>query len=515
MPRSTKRSRLQTGKRLLNKIRRRREQLQSAGPAIRESGWASLEALEPRVLFSIDFDVPEVLRDFDDPGDAIVVEDHTDGSHDTPALDGNNDAPALDSAIDASTITPGTAPTGQLPFGADYTDGSEFMIGDIWVTVVLTESNGSIDVSTEDWTQAEIDQVKFEVLEGLTWWEDTFAAQNPNAKHDLNFYVDFTYTDDPVETGVEAINRPQSSESMWIDDFLDQVGYNTSSSIFTDLDQWNHDQRVANSTDWAFTVFIADSSNDSNGRFSDGSYFAYAYRGGPFLQMTYDNASWGINRMGQVLAHETGHIFYALDEYNGGSSYTTKSGYYGTQNLNGRTGHPEPSTRVASIMGEASFQKTAWNNHTSSPTSLEMLGWKDSDNDGIFDVMDVPLTLTGSGSFNENTGQYEFSGNSSVGTLNNLNTRGSKHDITLNTVDRLQYRIDGGGWTDGDFYGDYSAAVSEDVSVSSAGNHTIEFRTIVEESGLSSNIWSDTFTVSGTIETPGITVTSVGWISDE
>lgn len=502
MPRSAKRTRLQTGKRLLDKIRRRREDFQSPRSNAPERSWTSLESLEQRVLFSIDFDLPELLQD-NDPGDAIVVDDQPD----------SNVTPVLDGAIDASTIGGGgPVPSGGLPFGADYRDGSEFMIGDIWVTVVLTESDGSIDVSTEDWTQAEIDQVKAEVLEGFTWWEDTFAAQN--SQHSLNFFVDFTYTDNPLQTGYEAINRPQTSESLWIDDFLDEVGHNTPSSIFTDLDQWNHDQRVANSTDWAFTVFIADSSNDTNGRFSDGSHFAYAYRGGPFLQMTYDNASWGINRLGQVLAHETGHIFYALDEYNGGSSYTATSGYYGTQNLNAYNGNPDLTTRVASIMAEAGKQSTAWSNHTSSPTSLEMLGWKDSDGDGIFDVLDVPLTLTGSGSFNDSTGKYEFSGSSSVGTLNNLNTRGTRHDITTNTVDRLQYRIDGGSWLDGDFYGEFSTAVSGDVSVGSSGNHTIDFRTIVEESGLSSNIWSDTFTVAG--NTPGITVSPLtGLVTSE
>ena len=35
-----------------------------------------------------------------------------------------------------------------------------------------------------------------------------------------------------------------------------------------------------------------------------------------------------------VAAHETGHIFYALDEYRGGDPYSASSGYYNTQNRN-------------------------------------------------------------------------------------------------------------------------------------------------------------------------------------
>ena len=475
----------------------------------------ALESLESRVLFSVDTGVGELIQYSTEPDEAVVNELQPNVAYDGSGVVVSDGFTVPDEAQDASTLDtdPGSPegpssapPSGQVPFGADYRDGSEFMVGDVWVTVVLTESNGVVDASTEDWTQTEIDSVKSEVLEGLTWWEDTFAAQN--SLHDLNFFVDFTYADNPVATDYEPISRPQSQEAFWVDDFLDGVGYNTSSSIFVDLDNWNHDQRVANSTDWAFTLFVADSSADGDGRFSDG-FFAYAYRGGPFTQLTYDNATWGISRFGQVLAHETGHIFYALDEYAGGSSYNTYSGYYKTQNLNAKDDNPNPGSRSASIMAEASLQNNAWANHTSAPSTLEMLGWKDSDNDGIFDVLDVPLTLTGTGSYNDTAGRYEFSGDSFVNTLNNLNTRGTKHDITLNTVDRLQYRIDGGGWIDGNAYGDFSTSVSQNVTIADSGTHTIDFRTIVEQTGLSSNLWSDTFTADNTNEIPGITVTPI------
>jgi hypothetical protein len=35
------------------------------------------------------------------------------------------------------------------------------------------------------------------------------------------------------------------------------------------------------------------------------------------LVVTYDNDGWGIDRMDRVVAHETGHIFGATDEYDG------------------------------------------------------------------------------------------------------------------------------------------------------------------------------------------------------
>ena len=177
------------------------------------------------------------------------------------------------------------------------------MIGDVWVTLVLLESNGAVDAQTENWSTTRIGQVKNEVLEGTQWWEDTLLAQFPNSLQELNISVDFTHADTPVPTAYEPINHGIADQSLWIDSFLSHVGYNTASSVFTDLDTWNHAQRLAHNADWALTAFVVDSLADTDGKFSDG-YFAYAYLGGPFMMMTYDNNGWGISRMGQVFAHE-------------------------------------------------------------------------------------------------------------------------------------------------------------------------------------------------------------------
>ncbi len=395
-------------------------------------------------------------------------------------------------ALNAAQILASPSPTGERPFGADPDDTSEFMLGDVWVTVVLLESDGSVDSDTEDWTATEINNVKTEIQEGLQWWEDTLqAAPTVSPLHHLEFHIDFTHADTPVATGYEPINRPYTDQSLWIDDFLGDVGYASTSSYFTDMSRWNDDQRIANSNHWSYTVFVVDSSSDSDNKFTDG-HFAYAYLGGPFTVMTYGNNGWGISRMGQVLAHETGHIFYALDEYPDASTYTAHSGYYNTQNLNAIDGHPDPSSRVASIMAEATLQNAAYPAHTSSPTSLEMLGWKDSDADGVFDVLDVPLTLTGSGGYNSSVGEYQFSGTSSVQTLPNLNPQSSAGAININTVDQIEYRLDGGPWTGGLTYGVYSAGVALSVPASD-DLHQIDIRTISLETGVTSNLFSDTF----------------------
>jgi len=469
-----------------------------------------LELLEPRMLLSGLPGTEHLFTEALAGGDALAANLGPDPAEPASSLEYVDSGSAsgsqvmlpdafvrpLETGLDAKDSPP---PTGLRPYGATFEDPSEFMIGDIWVTVVLLESNGSIDTQTENWTAGEITSVEAEITEGLTWWETTFQSYPAvSPLHDLDFHIDFTYAASPVPTGYEPIRHPQSDESLWINDFLDFVGYNTASSIWTDLAYWNDDQRTANDAHWAYTVFVVDSSADADGMFTDG-YFAYAYLGGPFAVMTYDNNGWGIGNMGQVLAHETGHIFYALDEYPGSDFYTDRSGYYNTQNLNAYDWNPSPGSRVSSIMAEASLQDIAYAAHVTSPTSAYMIGWQDSDADGIFDVLDVPLSLSGSGSYDVGSGQYTFTGSSSVQVLNNLNPWGYGHDITTNTVDRIQYNLDGAGWVDGNAYGQYVTSVGQDVPCMVLGSHTIEFRTIFSETGVTSDIWSDSFEVPSTV----------------
>ncbi|MCY2986753.1 MAG: Ig-like domain-containing protein [Planctomycetota bacterium] len=420
--------------------------------------------------------------------------------------------------------SPGAA--NAAPYGTTAWETSEYMIGDVAVTVVLLESTGP--ASTEDWTPTEISDVKREVNEGLQWWENTFTAWKNvkgitaattsaiGAPH-LKFNIDFTYADNPVPTPYEPINRPYTDEGLWIDSFLSdtrfgKTNYNTGADYRTDVRTWDQDQRLktdanGKNSDWAFTVFIVDSSNDPDGYFADRERFAYAYLGGPFLVMNYKNDSWGIDKMGQVLAHETGHIFYALDEYARSDSYDERSGYYNTQNVNAVDGRPAGvPARVASIMGEQTLQDPAYLANISSPSSLEMVGWRDRYTnqyatlgpDGTIDALGS-LTLTGSGGYDPNTQIFTFTGTSSVHPWTNDNSSGTSKDVTISTVGYLQYRLDpleptdpsaGGNWVDVNSYYADTASVSYSGNMSglSAGSHTIQFRTIDKVAGIASPV---------------------------
>lgn len=382
---------------------------------------------------------------------------------------------------------PQLAPMMAPPFGASSSDTSEFMLGKTAVGIILTESNGAIDPSTEDWTATEENEVISEIQAGLNWWAN---VANRIIGAQLTFVYDVHLK---VPTKYEPINRPQSDQGLWITDAMNFLGHSLSSGYITNVDYYCNAIRDAYNTDWAYTVFVADSSNDADGKFSDGKYFAYAYLGGPFLQMTYKNNGWGISRMDQVLAHETGHIFYALDEYVGSNSSTTAtSGYLNVPNTNYGSG-------ISCIMNNNSFSVD--------PCQYTMghVGLRDTDRDGIPDILDVPpdtsLNPYSPDPTNNNTPTY--TGLAKVVPLTNLNPYGLKHNITLNKIANVQYRVDGGAWTNATPTDGVFDSASEyytfTTSALSSGTHTIEVRAIDSSGNIETSYASDQLTITDSI----------------
>lgn len=311
-----------------------------------------------------------------------------------------------------------------------YYQTSEFMAGSVAVGIVLVESNGAVDPSTEDWTADEKQQVFNEIVAALNWW----AQAEPRAN--LTFVYDDHFTN-PLPTGVEPITRPYYHQQYWINDAMGALGYNAS-SYFTRVRDYNNNLRAAYHTDWAFTIFVVDSSADSDNRFSDG-YFAYAYLGGPFMVMTYGNNGYGPSNMDAVAAHEVGHIFYALDQYyNAYQPCTRRSGYLYIENQNSQYG--VCASNVNSIMRGLIYPYTIGAIDT---YAAGQIGWRDSDGDNILDPLDTELPLS--------VDTFIQAGDTITvtGTTNIIPFPSSfpyHPSVTINTLTGVQYRFDGGNW---------------------------------------------------------------------
>lgn len=394
------------------------------------------------------------------------------------------------------------------PFGASEVDTAEYMLGDVYVNVVAFESDGSRDANLEDWNDAYRNALKAKIQDGLKWWEDTLDISFPNNQHDLNFQVDFNYLDHPIQTGYEPISRPSYDFQLWTADFFDQVGFNGSDYSGNSY-AFNQAQREAHGTDWAFTIFVVNDQNDLDGDFAVGGFpRAFSFAGGRFIVSP-------AGRPTSTFSHETGHMFWARDEYSGGGSYIDTRGYYNTQNYNAANNPvflgPNPTEdRQPSIMDKGACEEgggllcDAFQNHTSSETSFAMIGWQDSDGDGIFDVLDVPLALEGVGSYDATQGEYHFVGSSTVQTLPNLNSSVGQpqNDSTINHVSQAQYRINGGPWQEVQRYDAFTANL--DLMIPVAAGQQIEIQTIDDVTGITSPTFVGTTVQPAATLMPGI-----------
>ena len=394
-----------------------------------------------------------------------------------------------------------------LPYGAYPDDTGEYMLGDVRVTVVLMESDPAIpgaDVGfpIENWTSAQIAEVKANVQAGVQWWKDTLDAL-PNVRDGLlNFTFDWTHADNPIHTGYEPIARASGHVGLWIYDFLNQTGFSSSGNFSTDIHAFNNFQRQQSNADWAFTVFVVNDANDADGKFAD-SMLAFSHVGGQFMVVP-------SSRPASTYAHEAAHQFWGLDEYSGpNNSYLEQRGYYNTQNTNAFNNPGDPpgtfSQQVSIMVANGPALNQAYTSHTTSTSSKEMIGWRDSDSDGIFDVLDVPFTLTGSGRYDAAASRYRFVGSTKVNTLPNQNSEGLQNDITINRIRQVEYSVDGGGWN---VYpltiADRTYSMPLDLSIPlTAGNHTIKIRTVDTRTGAMSPEFVGTTTVPSSTPSPG------------
>ena len=223
-----------------------------------------------------------------------------------------------------------TPTPGGPPHAPGCGETSSYMIGKVVVSIIFSESNGAIDPSTEDWDATRLDYAQTYVMNGLNWW----AAREPDDHLTLVYISPLT-----VPTGYEPINHPAfPDQELWIGDVMTALGYPPASlgEYREAVRNYLNALRANYQTDWAVVAFVVDDLNDLDNQFADG-FFGYAYYNGPFFVITYGNDGWRPENMDAVAAHEFGHIFWALDQYDYDNSSQTcadQSGYLYEENQN-------------------------------------------------------------------------------------------------------------------------------------------------------------------------------------
>ena len=365
-----------------------------------------------------------------------------------------------------------------LPYGAHFLDTSEYLVGSVAVGVLFLESNGTIDEDMETWTEEEEAQVTSEIQNGLNWLIHQERAA------DITVVYEWHYS---IPVGYEPISRVHTDDDLWEQQAMFHLGYKNPHYLVNEYTYAN-DLRSKYDTDWAFIIFVVDSSEDEDNAFSDG-YYAYSFLGGPRMVVTYSNSIWGIANLDSIVAHETCHLFWALDQHCSSEiEQAAVSGYLAGENLNSEWNGESCTVTVPCIMkGEPML------NSQVDVSTRKQVGWYDSDSDGILDVLDTAPDVTVD---QEGT---SCTGKAVVSPLPNENPLEEGNDISLNTITTVQYKTDDSDWTeaepaDGSFDGP-EEAFTVPCDFTSSGEHVI---TVKAQNNVGN--WSDPVSVTVDIE---------------
>ena len=413
-----------------------------------------------------------------------------------------NDAIVCDANLfcsaDRSKVKQARGPASPMGPAPGLWDSSEYMLGTVGVAVVFPESNGSKDTDTETWTVAEKTNVMNAVTQTFSWWQAREAAMG------FTVSLSFSYKEYNQSTSYEPISRNgftgAANQNMWtwINEIQGNLGY---SQGFQGAKEFANATRAQLGTDWGYTVWIARDVSDGNHMFADNT-FGFAALDGPYVVMTYNNDGWGIGSMNAVFSHESGHIFNTLDEYSGasaGSDSSSRSGYENVIDGNSlNVGSPPPLINQDCIMRGTG---SSYTNNLVCIYSKGAIGWNDTDNDHIPNVLDTfpNTTIDPMPGKTINKTTYTYYGNASEVPLKNLNPAGAGNDVTLNKLTKVEWRIDGGSWglataTDGTFN---SAVEGYKFALSSLteGSHKVEVKATNNRGNVEPEPANETFLV--------------------
>jgi hypothetical protein len=218
------------------------------------------------------------------------------------------------------------------------TPTSLYMTGTVAVGLVVVSGTGA----GLGFSGAEQTKVISEVMEGLQFLTGAEPAANLNFIYSIQF----------VTINAAAPTTPcpsyEACESIWRDPALQSLGY---AAGLAGCQAYVNKLKQQTGSDWSYVAFFTKYPQ---------YHFAYAY--GPVLCMQYANDGWGPDRINQVFAHETCHIFGAADEYG-----TCVCGNSGTFNVPNSNCVNCTSSQVPCLMNANTLSLCAW--------SRGQIGW--------------------------------------------------------------------------------------------------------------------------------------------
>jgi hypothetical protein len=200
---------------------------------------------------------------------------------------------------------------------------SDVMVGTSTVAVFCVRNTQAQQQGVPDWTEELRSTAMARVLANLAWWSD-MAASYGKVK---SFTVREFSPDDAVCAVDFDPTEGYENGDAWVLDrrfqqpIMTALGYGSANTSLS-MRAFCHDLRTAEATDWAYAAFLLVGANTVRG---------HAFIGGPATVMAASQLGAGL-----LFAHETGHIYHALDEYfeHGASNRRARQSRFGVPNGN-------------------------------------------------------------------------------------------------------------------------------------------------------------------------------------
>ena len=336
----------------------------------------------------------------------------------------------------------------QVPYGAGYYDQSDYALGTyVWNIVFL-------ETETNPWDAGVLDARKNRINTAATFWED--KANQPGRFLDgidwLDINVNFANGGVPLvldDVGAEGSSTFYDEALGLLDPSYDTGGPTSAARTY------NAAMREQFGTNWSFTTFV----RNFSGR-------ASAFINGPYTNAYSDDPS-------GTYAHEVGHIFGALDEYNGASNTGARSGYLYTYNTNSLN-HPDGSTNENS---HNSIMRSTGSTVLSEGT-INAIGWRDQDADQVPDILDTFPTLSNLSVATPSVGTLSLEFDAVVSPLTSPSP--GMGNYTVNTLASAEYRVNDGNWValspSGSSWGDYEVEMDFDITGLTEPVNDVEIR---------------------------------------
>jgi len=307
--------------------------------------------------------------------------------------------------------------TFSAPYGAQWYDVSEYLLGTVYVKVFFLESNEK-SPNTENWTEEEKancrDTLEKSLAEIRKRFIQEFEVEEGSGKLPPGVNLEFITDYETVEVSVEPIKLNGSGIvlstgdlKLWVNEVMAAKGFARKTpphgpqpllpypSYQYNVADYADYLRNTHRTDWVTVIFFYDNSDEDDGLFANkksagppmglggpGLHFSNN-RGRPFIerQKTPEDPGSYIG-----IIHEFLHVWYAVDEhpFNKHFQDDAVSGYLGGQNLN-----YNKAMGLKCSMYSANLYWPEICKYTK-----RQIGWTDSDGDHIPDILDVKPVVT-------------------------------------------------------------------------------------------------------------------------